>query len=238
MATQRLPIEDSDDAPDAASAAHHKRGVVGKMLRLVGLNPPNSGFKNGLSDGAKNGGSDGSGHGLSDGTLTGPSRVDQRGGSSGSTGGSSDGPVTGPTNGVNGGINDGIDGRKHQPQPDPVNEGPRYRRVGDTWRLAGKKKRPTPIEQAEELLKFLQDRNFGDGWVPLPDLEKNIYPIFLDTPGRHQMSWRTVARGLGKITKRRTKEFGWRVRERDGELMRDVEVQYYVPAPLKKRPRK
>jgi hypothetical protein len=35
MATQRLPIEDLDDPPDAASAAHQKRGVVGKMLRLV-----------------------------------------------------------------------------------------------------------------------------------------------------------------------------------------------------------
>jgi hypothetical protein len=151
-------------------------------------------------------------------------------------------PPLGPTNGINGGIdsgiNDCIDGSKHQPQPDPADEGARYRRVGDTWRLAGKKKRPTPIEQAEELLKFLQERNFGDGWVPLHDLEKNIYPIFLDTPDRYRMSWRTVARGLGKITKRRTKEFGWRVRERDGELMRDIEVQYYIPSPVRNRRRK
>jgi hypothetical protein len=60
----------------------------------------------------------------------------------------------------------------------------------------------------------------------------------LDTPDRYRMSWRTVARGLGKITKRRTKEFGWRVRERDGELMRDIEVQYYIPSPVRNRRRK
>jgi len=94
------------------------------------------------------------------------------------------------------------------------------------------------LSRPKKLLKFLQERNFGDGWVPLHDLEKNIYPIFLGTPDRYRMSWRTVARGLGKITKRRTKEFGWRVRERDGELMRDIEVQYYIPSPVRNRRRK
>ena len=59
------------------------------------------------------------------------------------------------------------------------------------------------------------------------DLEDSIYPMFLRASGRPPLPWRTVARALSRITRKRIKEFACQ----GGGCKRQCVTQYFVPHP-------
>jgi hypothetical protein len=102
-----------------------------------------------------------------------------------------------------------------------------YHRVGDTFERVSERGL-TPLNRAGEFLQFLESRGLSNGWLPEFELE-GIYYRFEHELGLPRMSWAAVRRGLGKLTRKRKKEFN----DVDG---RSTETQYWIPPPKRKTP--
>ena len=118
-------------------------------------------------------------------------------------------------------------GELHGPSNDAEQDA-LFRRVGDSVLLKGSAISPPacPLQQALALLTFLQEQpGFEGAWVGARDLENCIYPIFLRASGRPPVPWRTVTRALGRITRKRIREFAYQ-----GGGYKCV-TQYLIPDP-------
>ena len=82
----------------------------------------------------------------------------------------------------------------------------------------------SPVDQAKALLEYMS--NFAGRWVAARDLERYAYPMFLKQMGRPDIPWLTVARALGKVTKKRYKEFSPSYQD---DFKRQCRTEYLSP---------
>jgi hypothetical protein len=96
---------------------------------------------------------------------------------------------------------------------------------------------PSPEEYARALIQHLQQpeyRLLHGQYVSSKALEEQFFPEFLREAGWAPMPWRTVAIALGKLTKKRDKEYRSAC---DGEWKRRSIAQFLIPRPNAKATR-
>ena len=111
--------------------------------------------------------------------------------------------MNGEPHGTGDGIGNGIgDGTGHGISNPPQFS---FRRVGDSLVITRDGSMLLPLNRAKALLAFMQPE-FGGLWVATKDLERLFYPCLLERTGSVSLSWQSVARALGQITRKRYKE--------------------------------
>ncbi len=112
----------------------------------------------------------------------------------------------------------------HEKPSGPLQQGVHYERIGDTVIVVESAVPvPTfPLGEAQAFLASLQGLPlFVDAWVAYKDLE-TLYGVFCEATNRPTLSWGSVARALGRMTKRR----------------RRIVTEYHIPRPGRRRKRK
>ena len=89
-----------------------------------------------------------------------------------------------------------------------------------------------PVEHAEAFLAFVRQEFGGGIWVDREDLEHTFYPLLLERTCNRGLSWQSVARALGKITRKRHIEL---LPTADPTKWRPTRWEYFLPRPRKKK---
>jgi len=96
----------------------------------------------------------------------------------------------------------------------------------------------SPLEYAQALIAHLQRPEYDllhGQYISSKALEEQFYPEFLREAGWPPMPWRTIAIALGRLTKKRDKEFRC---ARNGEWQRRSVTQFLIPRPKYRQPGK
>ena len=108
-----------------------------------------------------------------------------------------------------------------------------FRRLGDSLVSVPAGSLVLPEEHAKALLAFVRQEVGSGLWVDREDLEHTFYPLLLERICNRGLSWQSVVRALGKITRKRHVEL---LPTADPTKWRVARWEYWIPrAAVRKR---